>query len=160
MAGGPKDAGSFKRGETAMNDKQFHEMDEAWMDKMKPLRDKKISEGILKGFSTSVERRILSKEELVPVRKNPIWRAAWVPVFAVLTIASVVILRSPIFPGPSVEYAEVATSSNEEVQDEIEVLKELGVWDEIEDETVIGNEEILDADLELTFSNTSSSGLA
>ncbi len=142
-----------------MNDKQFHEMDQTLMNKIKPLRDKKISDGILKGFSMSVERRISAKEEVAPVRKSTFLNAAWVPAFAMVLIASFIVLRSPILPTSPVQYAQVAAASSEDVQDEIEVLKELGVWDEVEDGAAIGDEEVLDADLELTYNPQNSNRL-
>ena len=109
-----------------MNDKEFKKMDEAWMDKMAPLREKTISEGMLKGFATSVERRIA--EPNVPVRKAPAL-GAFVPAFAVILIASAVILRSPVYPtyitgtGVSVQLAQLPAVL--ELQDEFDVLHEL-----------------------------------
>lgn len=120
-----------------MNDKQFKKMDEAWMKKIEPLRDKQVSEGMLKGFSASVERRITAQDE-AQARKAPAFRAAWAGTLAVLVLASFVVLRSPI-----VELAQVPDA---DVQEEIEMLKDLGVWDENEDEALLGEEEILAAD--------------
>ena len=45
-----------------MNEEQFEKMDQQWMKTTKDVREKKVSDGILKGFSTSVERRILGAE--------------------------------------------------------------------------------------------------
>ena len=41
-----------------MKDKDFKKMDESMMKKMESLRQQQISEGMLKGFSASVERRL------------------------------------------------------------------------------------------------------
>ena len=145
-----------------MNDKNFKKMDESWMQKMEPLRDKEVSEGMLKGFSASVERRIASNEAPL-VKRGPVFRPIWAPVMAVMVLASFIVLRSPIVLSPSsgqVELAQVTSSSADEVQEEIEVLKELGVWDEIEDETMLDVEELMDADLELTRIENTLSGIA
>lgn len=115
-----------------MKDKEFKKMDENWMKKMEPLREKEVSEGMLKGFSTSVERRITAREETV--KKSPVLRPAWVSTLAVLVLASLVAVRSPELTQPS---------SDDEVQEEIELLKELGAWDESEEEALIGEEELL-----------------
>jgi len=144
-----------------MNDKNFKKMDESWMKKMEPLRDKEVSEGMLKGFSASVERRIASNE--APLAKHgPAFRPIWAPVAVVMVLASFIVLRSPIVPSPSlvqVELAQATSSSADDVQEEIEVLKELGVWDEVEDETMLEPEEWMDADLELTRIEGSQSGI-
>ena len=52
--------------------------------------------------------------------------------------SSFVVLRSPI--------VELAQAPDADVQEEIEILKDLGVWDESEDEALLGEEEILAAD--------------
>lgn len=119
-----------------MKDKEFKKMDEAWMKKMKPLREKEVSEGLLKGFSASVERRLTPAGE-APARKTAL-RPVWIPTLAVLVLASAVVLRSPVSP-----------TADDDVQEEIEVLRELGVWDEASDEAVLGEEAVLaDDDME------------
>ena len=149
-----------------MDDKKFKKLDDAWMNKTASLREKKVSEGMLKGFSTSVERRIAA-DEVPTSKRTPVLRPVWASVAAVMVLASLVVLRTPVgsnflsstVSGP-VELAQATPGSAEELQEEIEVLKELGVWDEIEDETVLGVGELMDADLELTRSNFNSSSLA
>ena len=49
-----------------MNEKQFEQMDEHWMRSTKEMREKKVSDGMLKGFSMSVERRITGAGEEAP----------------------------------------------------------------------------------------------
>ena len=49
-----------------MSDKKFEKMDEQMMQSMKTLREKEVSEGILKGFSASVERRIQGSRGAAP----------------------------------------------------------------------------------------------
>ena len=70
-----------------MKDEQFKEMDEKFMSQMKPLRDQRVSEGMLKGFSASVERRLTLRQE-TPRRSTAV-SFAWAPVMAVLVIGSV-----------------------------------------------------------------------
>lgn len=152
-----------------MDDKNFKKMDESWMKKMAPLRDKKISEGILKGFSASVERRLpagrqgIASNETPLVKHQLVFRPIWAPVAAVMVLASFIVLRSPITLSPSpvpMELAQVTSGSADDVQEEIEVLKELGVWDEVEDETMLNTEEWMDMDLELTRIEGSQVGIA
>ena len=139
-----------------MNDKDFHKIDEAWMEKTKSIREKPVSEGMLKGFSASVERKIAGTQE-DGARRVPALRPAWVPALAVMVIASVVVLRSPIVPH-SVEFAQVSSEEELQVQEEMEVLQDLGVWDEYESVT---EEELLqDSNLELTSNGRVSSSLA
>lgn len=126
-----------------MNDRQFHEMDEAWIKKTKTMREKEISDGMLKGFAASVERRITAKGDALG-HKTPAWRAAWVPVMAVLVLASVVVLRLPdrqagspstsnihlTSSNPSLELAQAVLDDEQLLQEEMEILQELGVWEE------------------------------
>ena len=116
-----------------MSDEHFEKADEKMMEAMKTVREKRVSDGILKGFSASVERRILAKEQAGP-RPKPAYRAAWVPVLAVMVLASLVALRTPV--GVSTETTDV--------EDEIAALKEVGAWSD-DDETVLGNSEDTDA---------------
>ena len=118
-----------------MDDKKFEEMDRSLMKKTESLREQKISEGMLKGFSTSVERRISAD---VP-RRRTAPRLAWAPALAVMVLASVAVLRSPVAPSflasektTEVEPAQTAVSA-EDVQEDIAVLNELGALDEFED---------------------------
>ncbi len=124
-----------------MNDKNFKKMDEEWMKKMSPIRDKEVSEGILKGFSASVERRLVP-EELTSAKRRSVFARAWAPAMAIMVLASLVVLRSPITnQGNS---ADTAQGSEYDIQDEIEMLKEIGAWGETEDETVLGADALED----------------
>ena len=113
-----------------MRDEQFKKMDEQWMKATEELREKKVSEGILKGFSTSVERRLAGETP----RSKPVRTLAWIPAMAVLVIASVVVLRSPM----PVDYARLPETDN--LDEEIAALKAVGAWNEA-DEAVLGVEE-------------------
>ena len=114
------------------------------MKKMEPLREQKISEGMLKGFSTSVERRLTRSAEIV--ERKPVGRFILVPTFAVMLLASVAVLRSPVH---EIQLAQ-AVAPADEVQDDIAILSELGVLDEYE----------LDESMELTQNQSSFSTLA
>ena len=132
-----------------MSDEYFEKMDEKLMSSMKPLREKEVSEGMLKGFSASVERRILGEQE---TKKAPrlIFSPAWAPALAVMVLASLVVLRSPIMPAPvshsasSAEHAEFKGNKEMNVEEEISALKELGAWSD-EDDTLLGAQDDLTA---------------
>ena len=133
-----------------MNEEQFKKMDQQWMKATKDVREKKISDGILKGFSTSVERRILGAESRTS--KHP--ALAWVPAMAVLVIASVVVLRSPmmfqptaLIP-PTVDYAQLPDAEN--IDAEIAALKEVGAWSDADDALLGAGDEAEMEDLELS----------
>ncbi len=143
-----------------MNDKDFQKMDEQWMKSAKDLREKKVSDGILKGFSASVERRIISKERSGKRGASP----AWVPAMAILVIASVVVLRSPMLSTPvmpivkTVDYAQL--HDTDDVDDEIAALKEIGAWSD-EDEALLGEtDESGMEDLELSNLSNGQSNIA
>ena len=113
-----------------MSDSHFEKADKKMMDAMKALREKRVSDGILKGFSASVERRILAKG--TGPHPRPAFRATWVPVLAVMVLASLAVSR-------------VQTSSKlTDIEEEIAALKEVGAWSD-EDESVLGNSEDTDA---------------
>ena len=137
-----------------MDDKKFKEMDQSLMKKMEPLREQKVSEGMLKGFSTSVERRLSGPAQ---AERKPAGRLVWVPMLAVMVMASLVVLRSPV---QNVQLAQAVTAADE-MQDEIAVLSELGVLDEYEDADLLtGEDALLDENMELTQSRSSFSALA
>lgn len=118
-----------------MSEQHFEKMDQEWMKSTKDLREKKVSDGILKGFSASVERRILSQEQ-APKRSA---LRAWVPAMAVLVIASVVVFRSPILSTPfapvlkTTDYAQLDDNEEMDVEEEIAALTELDAWSEEDD---------------------------
>jgi len=120
-----------------MNDKDFQKMDEKWMKSTKDIREKKVSDGILKGFSASVERRIIPTEHSVKRWQSP----AWVPVMAVLVIASVIVLRSPILSEPGTTSVETVDSAEpidiDAVESEIADLRAIGSWND-EDDALFG----------------------
>ena len=135
-----------------MNKDNFEKMDEKLMQAMKPLREKGVSDGILKGFSASVERRIFLKQE--GARKPRFaFSLVGVPVLAVMLLASLVVLRSPIVMMPSspvisaIDYAQLS-NGEEDLADEITALKELGAWDE-NDDSLLGTDVSMD-ELELS----------
>ena len=138
-----------------MDDKKFKEMDQSLMKKMEPLREQRISEGMLKGFSASVERRLSGAGETA--ERKPAGRLVWVPTLAVMVLASVAVLRSPVH---EIQLAQ-AIAPAEEVQEEIAVLSELGVLDEYEDsEFLVGEDALLDGSMELTQNRSDYSTLA
>ena len=144
-----------------MNEQQFEKMDEQWMKSTKELREKKVSDGILKGFSTSVERRLTAAGEPAPKR---VWTLAWVPAMAVLVIASSVILKSPQLSQPTalmpqtVEYAQLPDTDS--INEEIAALKEVGAWNDADDALLGDTEEAGMEDLELSGLNDGQTNIA
>ena len=128
-----------------MSEKNFEKMDQEWMKSTKELREKKVSDGILKGFSTSVERRILAKEQA----PKPARVLSWVPAMAVLVVAFVVVMRLPDRQaGTPVDYAQLSEMDN--IDDEIAALKEVGAWSDADDALLGGDDEALLEELELS----------
>jgi len=138
-----------------MDDKKFKEMDQSWMKKMEPLREQRISEGMLKGFSTSVERRLAGPAEII--QRKPVGRFVLVPTLAVMLLASVAVLRSPVH---EIQLAQ-AVAPADEVQEDIAVLSALGVLDEYGDNELLADEDaLLDGSMELTQARSEFSSLA
>lgn len=126
-----------------MKDKEFKNLDEAMMKSMASLREQKVSEGMLKGFSASVERKI--QPDSTPVVQHARrWAPVWVPTLAVMVLASVAVLRAPV------ELAQMVSS--DEIQNEVAILKELGALTDEEEATVLGDELELYEDLESELS--------
>ena len=123
-----------------MKDHDFKKMDENLMDSMKTLREKEVSEGMLKGFSASVERRILAKRQTERAPRAA-FSPGWVPALAVMVLASLVVLRLPSEHASSVsqttEHTQLNSSKDTNIEDEIAALKELDVWSD-EDESALG----------------------
>ncbi len=120
-----------------MTNDSFKKMDERWMNDLKLMREKKVPAKMLDGFSASVEARIREVEK-PQERKNFGFRPrrffvpVFVPTFAVLIIASMVVLRSPSNP------AQLASATTAvELSDEAAVLREVNVWTD-EDEAAAG----------------------
>ncbi len=140
-----------------MDDKKFKEMDQSLMKSTQSLREQKISEGLLKGFSASVERRLSGPLLRSPKASFEGRGLVWVPTLAVMVLASVAVLRSPV---QEIEIAQAVVSA-EEVQEDLDVLSELGVLDEYEDADLLGGENaLLDENMELTQKIKSISALA
>ena len=146
-----------------MSDPKFDKMDQEMMKSMKPLRDKKISDGMLKGFSASVERR-LELQNQPAIRRA--FAPVWVPVLAVMILASVVVLRLPQTPTAlppvlkTVDYAELNENERElDVDDEIAALKELGIWDD-NDDSLLGADEVDAQELELSSNDIVETNIA
>lgn len=150
-----------------MNDKQFQKSDKHWMAVMKPVREKQISEKILHGFAASVIRKIEGAGEQPKQKPWQVWALA--PVLAVMVLASTLVLRTPVLPGildadtsmlEELELAEalVSETQSDSIQEELNVLSELGVLDEYEDLELLGSDALLlDQDTELSRFKASSS---
>ncbi len=124
-----------------MNDQEFKKSDEAMMKKMEPLRSKEVSEGMLRGFSASVERRISTRSAQ---HEKPA-RAVWAPAAVMAVFVLFVVLKS----GPVLETAQ--SVSEREIQEEIALLNELGELDEEGGETLLEDGGLgFGAEMELT----------
>ena len=124
-----------------MNDKDFEKLDEQMMKASEPLRDKPVPQGILRGFAASVERRLPAGCQTPAMRR--IFSPMLVPVFAVMILASLVVLRSP-----TLEYAQLSDAEMD-FDVEIQTLKDLGAWDD-NDDSLLGGDESVIQDLELS----------
>mgnify|MGYP001564172558 CR=1 FL=1 len=138
-----------------MAKESFEKQDERLMEALKSAREKKVPSGLLKGFSASVEKKIREKQPSLEIQVKPkrTWAPAWVPVFAVLIIGSLLVLRLPLrvkettSPLKTVGVTHVSVA---QLSDEIAALRELGAWTD-EDEKTAGVASEIDAeDLELT----------
>jgi hypothetical protein len=146
-----------------MDDRKFKEMDQSLMKKTEDLRQRKISEGILRGFAASVERRIEARKEAA---HRPAARLVWAPALVMASFALFVVLKTPIqtgwqIPGqaPSLELAQMV--SDEDIQDELALLIELGELEEGADSDLLGaEEELLAADMELSQKTGLTSAMA
>ncbi len=128
-----------------MTKEPFEKMDSSWMEALKKARLKKVPPKILEGFSASVESRIRerqAKEAPAPAEPKRIRIPVWAPAFAVLIVASVVVLRGGL-ERPWMAPADSGLS------EEVAVMRELGVWDD-EDEAAAGiNGEVAAQELEI-----------
>ena len=139
-----------------MTKEPFEKMDESLMKALKNLRERNVPPQVLKGFSASVTARIRQKEGAKEFQAAPekSFVPVWVPVFAVLMIALVVVLNSHFKWNPSsslvLSPAQLVFANVSDISDEIATLSELGAWTE-EDEKAVGvsTENNLD-DLDLT----------
>ncbi|MGH7197269.1 MAG: hypothetical protein ACREH5_00800 [Candidatus Omnitrophota bacterium] len=129
-----------------MTKEPFEKIDRELMKKLEGLRKKELPKGLLEGFSASVEKKIREKEAHEAPAYKPARRLVpmWVPTFAVLILAVVVVLRLPKGPdgAPVTQPSQTLTRSVQapltDLADEITVLMELGVWTD-EDESAVGN---------------------
>jgi len=138
-----------------MKKEPFEKIDPGLMRELTDLRQKKVPAEILKGFSASVERRILANEE---EKRSPSATPAktlvpmWAPALIVLILACTVVLKSPlkVMKTPSLSPPETTQQvSPSEISDEISALRELGAWTEEDDNAVVPAEENMLAELEL-----------
>ena len=137
-----------------MDDKQFKKMDERMMKAMKPLREKEVSEGMLKGFSASVERRLSTRQAGIASKNAP--RLVWAPAAVAMVFALFVVLKSPVQSSfqlqpagtPTMELAQLV--SEQEIQDDVAVLMELGELNTEDSDALVSDEDVLAADMELS----------
>ncbi len=143
-----------------MNDKNFEKMDEAWMQALRSVREKKVPNNILRNFDVLVAQRIIHQQ-----KENPVFAGGWALVLlpALAIVLAVGIWRffpefkkpSPTVPALTSQFVQpeplkveavealvpaaisVADLHEEEIADEIEALKDLGVWTD-EDESSVG----------------------
>ncbi len=138
-----------------MKIKSFDESDGSLMKDLKGLREKKVPPAYLKGFSESVERKILGRREKKGFGFQPgrFTVPVWVPVMAVLVLAVTLVVRGPftektlsVTPG-SVQLAS-ATLSEEELSEEIALMAELGEWSDVDDSLLEPQDDALLEELE------------
>ena len=128
-----------------MSDKRFEKIDKKLMAAMKPLREQEVSEGMLKGFAASVERKILGRKEEAK-KPGSLFSPAWAPALAVMVLASLAVFHSPVVLAPTANTPsssyKASMEGNKEmnVEEEISTLKELGVWND-EDDASLGSGE-------------------
>lgn len=124
-----------------MKPEEFKKIDDEMMKATAPLRDRKLNPKLLEGFAVSVERRIEAGRAAAP-KHSPMSLRAWVPAFAVLVLAVVAVSK---ISGPAPHAVATAPSVMELAQngtevslaEEIEALRELGVWTD-DDEAAAG----------------------
>ena len=117
-----------------MNQEPFEKLDREFDELLKVEREKGVSPGMLRGFSASVESKILQKQER---KVRPFIAPVLVPAFAVMLLASLVIFNNHSFQAPSPKpYMNMLLTSTADLTEEISALQELGVWGE-EDEEVL-----------------------
>lgn len=142
-----------------MTKEPFEKQDKSLMDALKDAREKQAPPVIMKNFSASVEAKIREKQPGVEIKFKPkrAWVPVWAPVFAVLVIGLVLVLRSPVgireIPASS-KIIELAQANTAQLSDEVAELRELGAWtDEDEKSSGIISESDMD-DLELSNANS------
>jgi|GEM_PF-1827320 len=138
-----------------MNEQPFDELDREWKEKARDLKRPNIPAEIKKGFAESVEKRISQTRPDVPF---PVLEAAalifllaaailWGVVGRPVAQAVKAGVEAPAMeetagsyaaPVETAEAAEAAPYAlrEDELAEEIEILRELGVWDDAEDEAL------------------------
>ena len=143
---------------------EFEQMDKEMMETLQGVRDQKMPEGLLKDFSAGVERKIRERN----VRPAGIgagfgWASALALGLVLLVLGAVIWKLLPakrpiVVPVKSASPTYVimrSPGSPSEIVNEIEALKELGVWtDEDEEKLGIALEETF-SELELAFDDNS-----
>ena len=145
-----------------MENESFEKQDRSLMETLKGVRDKKIPSVMMKNFSVSVEDKIRERQPSLEIQVKPkrSWVPVWAPVFAVLMIGSLLVLRLPMGSRempltPSSVPVQLAQANVNELSDDIAALRELGAWtDDDEKSAGIGTESELE-DLELSKASVS-----
>ena len=122
-----------------MTDEPFEKLDQDFMERLKTEREKGVSPEILKGFSASVQARILEKEAKKEKKSFHAREASriLVPAFAVILLALVAVFRKPSFyMSPPRPMMGIMLTSATDLSDEISALEELGGWSD-EDEKIL-----------------------
>ena len=133
-----------------MDDRSFEKLDKQFMEGMKPLREEKVPEHLLKGFKDAVWEKARAQRTPAPApRARRVGVPLWAPVFAVLVLGVALVLKIPSqgqLPAvtPTVYLAQADPA---DVSEEVAALRELGVWTE-EDELASGVEELSTDELE------------
>ena len=123
------------------------------MERLKPIRQKKVPPEILKGFSASIEARLRKNQPSLEIKLKPkrSWIPVWAPVFVVLIIGSILVLKMPP-NAPDIllvpKTVELAQATPNQISDEIAVLSEVGAWTEDDEKSAgvpaEGNDKELD----------------
>lgn len=117
-----------------MENEPFEKMDESLMKDFKPLREKKIPSEILKGFSTSVEREILKRQDQKLFR--PGWIRTWMPALVPALGILVIVVSTVVLKGPHRSSMPWALGVVSDLSEEIQALEDLGAWTEEDDRSV------------------------
>ena len=109
-----------------MDEKSFEKRDQEFMEALKTEREKGVSPEFLRGFSASVEAKIRQKESR---QENRHLTPFLLPAFAVMILASFLVLKHPSFqaPAPQISMNMILTGTAD-LADEILAMEELGSW--------------------------------
>ena len=138
-----------------MTKESFDKQDTSFMKNLKGLREKKVPPELMKGFSESVEERIRQKQtqkepqRVFEVRRRPRLFPVWVPVAAVLMLASLVVIRSGMQnPSMPLNTMPPVSRGTLEITQDIAALNEVGAWTEDDDNILNGTVESAVEELE------------